>query len=271
MSKVPKFASNMKCWQNLNRLVFGEELCCPQCHRSLHQNYRGKYLWCRYDRRKYRATSYRSSWLYGMKISPRQLFILLYCWQTKRYTETTHLLAGVSYTTTQRWFGRFREQLPNPEAIDAFLEGAIQADESYFGKRRYKQQQHIVVGAKDPDTGKIALRITDSRDQESLERFVQDYVIPGSLVVTDKWWAYNELHLLGYGHESWNHSKGHFSGTNHGENIWSVSKRHARKLFGGRVLTKDLAVLCREWMARANQPELFNNPMSFLRFTLVPC
>ena len=43
------------------------------------------------------------------------------------------------------------------------LEGVVQVDESYFGKRRSKQPQHIVVGAKDTATGRIALRITDSR------------------------------------------------------------------------------------------------------------
>jgi len=204
-----------------------------------------------------------------MKLSPRQLFILLYCWQTKRYTETAYLLAGVSYTTVQRWYGRFRAQIP--EALP-LLEGIVQADESYFGKRRYKQPQHIVVGAKDPTTGCIALRITDSRELEPLEQFVQDFVAEGSLVIADKWWAYNELPLLGYDHESHNHSKGDYADTNHGENIWSVSKRHARKLFGGRILTKNLTILCQEWMARANQPELFESPEAFLRFTRdVPC
>ena len=84
----------------------------------------------------------------------------------------------------------------------------------------------------------------------------------------DKWWAYDELELLGYVHESWNHSKGRFAGTNQGENIWSVTKRHARKLFGGRILTRQLYSLCLEWIARANQPELFASPIAFLRFTM---
>ncbi|TAH35751.1 IS1595 family transposase [Candidatus Saccharibacteria bacterium] len=267
MSKVPKFASNKKCWQNLNKLVFGNEVACPQCQYSLRENYVRKYLWCRACRRKYRPTSYKGSWLYGMKLSPRQLFMLLWCWQTRKSIEATMLKAEVSYTTTARWFARFRAQLPQTAPL---LEGAIQMDESYFGKQRSKQAQHIVVGAKDPVTGHIALRITDSRDQKPLEQFVQDFITEGSLVITDKWWAYDELPLLGYGHESWNHSKGHFAGTNQGENIWSVSKRHARKLFGGRILTSDLAVLCEEWMARANQPHLFKDPLTFLRFTVVP-
>lgn len=148
------------------------------------------------------------------------------------------------------------------------LEGVVQVDESYFGKRRSKQPQHIVVGAKDTTTGRIALRITDSRDRQPLEQFVQDHIVAGSLVASDKWWAYDELELLGYAHESWNHSKGRFAGTNQGENIWSVTKRHARKLFGGRILTRQLDSLCLEWMARANQPELFASPIAFLRFTM---
>ena len=48
-------------------------------------------------------------------------------------------------------------------------------------------------------------------------------------MASDKWWAYDELELLGYAHESWNHSKGCFAGTNQGENIWSVTKRYARE------------------------------------------
>jgi len=40
-----------------------------------------------------------------------------------------------------------------------------------------------------------------------------DTVKPGSLVITDKWYAYNELPLLGYYHESHNHSKGDYTNT----------------------------------------------------------
>ncbi|RKV94019.1 MAG: hypothetical protein D8G53_11860 [Candidatus Saccharimonas sp.] len=58
-----------------------------------------------------------------------------------------------------------------------------------------------------------------------------------------------------------------FAGTNQGENIWSVTKRHARKLFGGRILARQLDSLYLEWMVRANQPELFASPIAFLRFT----
>ena len=80
------------------------------------------------------------------------------------------------------------------------FDAEVEVDESYFGKRRSKQPQHIVVGAKDTATGRIALRITDSRDRQPLEQFIQDYIVAGSLVAIDKWWAYDELELLGYAH-----------------------------------------------------------------------
>ena len=73
MSTIPKFASNKKYWQILNKLVFGDEVSCPRCHKGLHENYCNKYLWRKLCRKKYRPTSYQASWLYGMKLSPRQL------------------------------------------------------------------------------------------------------------------------------------------------------------------------------------------------------
>lgn len=271
MSNLPNIPSNKKCWQYLNKLTFGDEVCCPVCRLSLAENYRQKYLWCNRCRRKYRPTSYHGGWLYGMKLRPRQLFLLLWCWQKRKSTEATTLKAEVSYPTVDRWFARFRAHLPDTTPL---LSGVVQADESYFSKKKSKQTKYIVTGAVEPDTGRKALRITGDHDtgrsRQVIEQFIQDVVAPGSVVVSDKWYAYDELPLLGYSHESHNHSRGDYADTNMAENIWSVDKRHARKLYGGRILTKHLPALLHEWMARANHPELFHSPIDFLRVTVVP-
>lgn len=273
MSNIPNIPSNKKCWMIINRLVFGDNVCCPKCQAMLQEKYTRRYLWCRECRKKYRATSYRGGWLFGMKLSPRQLFILLWCWQQRKSLESTLLKAEVSHPTAARWFTRFRDNVPDTTPL---LEGLVQADESYFGKQKSKQPTHIVTGAIEPGGGKLALRITGDhitgRSQKVIERFIIDTVKPGSLVVTDKWYAYNDLPFLGYEHESHNHSKGDYSNTNGAERIWSIAKRHMRKLYGQRILTHQLEDLCREWMARTNKPELFTDPFTFLRFTLsVPC
>lgn len=269
MSKLPDIPGNKKCWRLLNQIVFGDSVSCPGCKAALSENYRAKYLWCTICRKKYRATAHQAGWLYGMKLSPRQFFLLLWCWQQRKSTEATMLKAEVSYRTIQRWFGRFRVHLPNELPL---LDVLVKADESYFGKKRSKQPQLIVTGAVEPHTGRKALRITgeghEGRSRAVLEQFVSDTVKPGAVVVTDKWHGYSDLPLLGYEHESHNHSVGDYADTNEAENIWSVSKRHMRKLYGGRLLTNHLEDFCREWMARANRPELFHSPAAYLRFTL---
>lgn len=272
MSKLPNLASNLKCWRTLNKLVFGDGVSCPGCGSTLVQNYKQKYLWCRLCRKKYRPTAYRSSWLYGMKLSPRQLFTLLWCWQNRKSPDTARLLAQVSYTSVQRWYERFRIHVP-PDVLEQ-LSVLVQVDESYFGKRRSAQPQIIVTGAIEPHTRRVALRITgdyiSGRRRAVLEQFVQDTTRTGSLVVTDKWYGYDELHLLGYDHEDWNHSTGQFAGTNQIEGLWSSIKRYMRKLYGC-VPTKNLESILTEWMARQNRPSLFASPENYLRATLVPC
>ena len=197
MNKLPKFHSNKKCWRILTEIVFGKNCCCPLCGTHMKTNYRTRYLWCRNCRKKYSPTSYKGSFLYGMKLTFRQLFILLWSWQQKKSPDTARLLSGVSYTTVARWYGRFREKLP-PDELEK-LSVAVQIDESYFGKLKSKQAQTIVAGAISR-AGKVRLRITNSRSQEVLEAFVEANVAQNSMVATDKWYGYDDLGLLGYIH-----------------------------------------------------------------------
>lgn len=267
MNKLPVFASNKKCWRIINNLVFGEHLACPECHRSLQPNYKSKYLWCGDCRRKYRPTAQRASWLYGTKLKPRQLFILLWCWQNRKSPDTARLLAHVSYTTVARWYSRFRYKLPESAAI--VLEQVATSDESYFGKLRSKQDQIIVAGAIALDN-QLRLQAVANRSVETLTSFVSEAVKEGALVVTDSWWGYEELELYGYSHEAWNHSLGWLAGTNPIEKVWSSLKRYLRKLYGC-VPTKYLGLILKEWEARHNFPKLFENQTNYLQATLVPC
>ena len=268
MYKLPNLAGNLKCWRKLNNIIFGDSLSCPGCEATLKENYNSKYLWCKYCRHKYRPTAYKGSWLYGMKLKPKQLFTLLWCWQNKKSPDTARLLSSLSYTTVQRWYERFRTHLPDGSAV--ILEGLVQIDESYFGKQKSKQPQTIVVGAIEQGSRNVMLRITNTRSREALEQFVQDNVKQGTMVVSDKWYGYQELPLLGYGHESWNHSIGQFSETNQIEGLWGVIKRYLRKLYGC-IPTRNLQSILNEWMARQNSKELFTSPENYLRATVVPC
>lgn len=267
MSKLPKFASNLKSWRILNNLAFGDSVSCPNCHQALDENYQAKYLWCKFCRKKYRSTAYRSSWLYGMKLQPKQLFILLWCWQNRKSPDTARLLAGVSYTSVQRWYEQFRIQLPRSDEVR--LSQLVAADESFFGKLRSKQGQEIVAGVIS-HLNQLRLVRVEQRDSETLSSFICETVKPGALVLTDEWGGYNELEGWGYGREAWNHSRGRYAGTNQIEQVWSAMKRYLRKLYGC-IPTKHLHLILKEWESRHNFPRLFNNPTNYLQATLVPC
>ena len=266
MNTLPKFHSNKKYWRTLTIMVFGEYLCCPDCGTAMKENYHCRYLWCKNCRRKHSPTAHHASWLYGMKLSFRQLFVLIWCWQYRKSPDTARLLCNVSYTTVTRWYARFRDHIP-PDQLEK-LAVSVQIDESYFGKKKSKQPQTIVVGAIS-HSGKIKLQITNSRSQEIIEDFVTSNVAKDSAIASDKWYAYNDLEILGYGyiHEAWNHAEGFLAGTNQIEGLWSRIKRYLRKLYGC-VQTTHLEAILREWEARHNQRHLFESPEGFLRCTL---
>ena len=107
MRKTSNAISDFKCWKMLNALAFYDDLNCPSCQAHMRENYANRYVWCRLCRKKYRATAHSIRWLYGMKLTPRQFFIMLWCWRHNIDQATVQLLARVSSTTSKRWYGRF--------------------------------------------------------------------------------------------------------------------------------------------------------------------
>jgi transposase-like protein len=174
------------------------------------------------------------------------------------------LATGLSYTTIARWYWRFRALVPRDDQT-ALLSGVVEVDEAWFGKKRFGGQT-IVIGAIERDTRRLRLQVIPDTEQDSLEGFLEQHVQRDSLVVTDCAAGYNDIGFLGFSHESWNHSKGHFAGTNHIEGTWSELKRYLRKLYGCIPTTK-LQLVLNEWMARHNSLRLFASPQSFLRET----
>lgn len=204
-----------------------------------------------------------ATWFRGSKLTYRQTFILLWCFQNRQSPNTARLIAGVSYTTVHRWYWRFRRQLPTatPE-----LSGIVEVDESFFGKQRYGHQA-MVVGAIERDTRRLRLQVIPDRAQDTLELFLTNAIARKSLVLTDAFAGYHDLEFYGYSHERCNHSNGHFGPTNNIENMWSVMKRYLRKLYGN-IPTKHLELILGEWMARQNQPSWFASPQAFLKATV---
>jgi transposase-like protein len=273
MSSLADIPSEIKCKQILYEIANAGLVSCV-CGQDIAWRTNNDYGWCKVCRRKIRPKA--GTWLAGSNLSVQQLLKLLHCFIWRQSPSSVINATNLSYSTIERWYKRFREHLP-PDKLDDSgqpikLSGIVEVDESYFGKRRYGHQT-IVVGAierfPDPITElrRLKLKIITDTEQETLEKFIQNTIEPGSLVVTDCHAGYNDLEFLGWPHETWNHSKGHYAGTNHIEQNWSVMKRYMRKLYGN-IPTKDLQLILNEWQARHNQPELFESPEKFLQGTI---
>jgi IS1 family transposase len=204
------------------------------------------------------------TWFHHSKLPFQKVWLLVWCWQNKKSIGATKDIVGVSYPTINRWFSRLRQALP---VISGQLSELVEMDESFFGKRRYGKQ-HLVIGAIERKTRKIRLKLIKQRDRATLEEFALQYIVGGSQINTDTWWAYNELRWIGFRHTFHNHSIGQFSETNQIESLWSAIKRHLRTVYRNLSFSAvDLQDILKEWENRQNNPRLFYNVSNYLKAT----
>lgn len=258
MSSLASIPGEARCKQVVHYLLTNQTTC-PDCRGKL--SWRREYGWCRTCRTKLRPKA--SAWFRGSKLTYRQLFLLLWCWQNRQSPGTARLAVGVSYTTVRRWYWRFRRQLP---AVLPELSGLVEVDEAFFGKQKYGAQT-MVVGAIERDTRRLRLSLIADREQDTLEAFLTSCIARSSHILTDAYSGYSDLEFYGYTHERCNHSRGHFGPTNQIENMWGVMKRYLRKLYGC-IPTTQLQLILNEWMARQNQQSWFASPQAYLKVTV---
>ena len=155
-------------------------------------------------------------------LSFRQIYALIWCWQHKRSIGEIKNILSLSYPTVSNWLRKLKRQaLP---ASQPALEGDIEVDGSYFGRRRFGRQR-LVIGAISPKTKQIRLKIIKYRNRTEAESFIQDTVKIGSIVSTDGFKGCNELPLLGYIWQNCNHSIGCFGPANRIENLLERYKK----------------------------------------------
>lgn len=199
-----------------------------------------------------------------MKLEYRQLWLLLHCWQQKVAFQTTADIAGVSTITVRRWFRRFRQHLVYASPS---LQGFVEVDEAFLGRRRYHNQR-IVLGAYERHSGQVILQAVRNREQDTTDRFLLKHVATKSTVATDSASCYEGIDaFFGYRHLVCNHSEFVFGPTNHIESIWSALKRFIRRTYH-HYHRYWLPMLLREFEARINAKELFTSPLTYLQTCL---
>ena len=155
--------------------------------------------------------------LSGKKLSFKTFLTLLFylCIRSLTNVEVSALV-GVSTKAVGEW----RTMLSNAVA-DWFLHNSsplggpgkvVEVDEAKFGKRKFSRGSYRegmwVLGGVDRETGQCFLVPCpgNARGADVLLPIIQRWVLPGSIVYTDEWGAYNNLPQHGYTHDSVSHT-----------------------------------------------------------------
>jgi len=90
------------------------------------------------------------------------------------------------------------------------LSGRVEVDETYLGGleedargRQTERKALIIIAAQEdgPGIGRIRMRRIADASASSLISFVEDVIIPGSIVHTDGWSGYSSVESKGYVHD----------------------------------------------------------------------
>lgn len=199
MTSLADTPSEARCKQLIYELLTKQKNH-PVCGERIAWKYHKDYGWCRICRVKIRPKA--RTWFRGSNLKYRQIFFLLSAWQSRQSPGSVRNATGLSYTTIQRWYGRFRQYIP-PDNGD-ILSGVVAVDESWFGKKRHGGQT-IVIGAIETDTRRLRLQVIPDADQDSIEQFLETWVSRDSHLITDAAMAYHGVEWLGYSRETHNH------------------------------------------------------------------
>jgi transposase-like protein len=259
LSQIP---TDAQIHRQLVRVVFGKSVRCPWCWKAnrVSRLEHGRKWRCGRCRKPFTLTSV--TWLRGCKLSLRHVWALLWCWQRKVPLQQAQALLNLSLPTVRRWYGLFRDHLePDFEVI---LEGAVQMDEMFT-------RGACVMGAKQKGRSGRARLVVLSQPyptKADAARFVQAHVRPGSTLCTDgggiykgieRSWPIAHLHDI--------HSRFEFEITSEIEGLWGTFRTFVRRMYH-HVTTAQLPKTVAEFEARKSNPELFGNPLNYLKKSL---
>lgn len=255
---IPSLQSNQTCmqWLACRRLLRNGmrcAVCNTDCRLNAHaaniDGYRWKCPACG-ARKSVRDGSFFS----GSHLTLQQVVILVYCWSRDMPQKDIIHEANIDEKTAVDWCNFLREECEtwlenNAEQIGGIDDNGdaieVEIDESKFFHRKYRRGQwrqgHWVFGGVERLTGRCFLVEVPDRRAVTLENLVEQYLLPGTHILSDGWAAYANLDQLAngiYTHSVVIHERNFVDPndasvhTNVVENMWMRAKRKLKRQFG---------------------------------------
>jgi len=204
------FGTEGACREYLIRLRWPEGFSCPRCSGTETWPIRAVLLQCRSC--KYQA-SVTAGTIFQDTRTPLTVWFRAIWWVTTQKNGASALglqrvLGLKSYETAWTWLHKFRRAMIRPGR--ELLSGRVEVDECYIGspedklRGRGNVDKTLVVIAAQEDgkgIGRIRFRQIPDASADTLNLFIRDSVVPGSVIHTDGWKGYSSVSSLGYTHE----------------------------------------------------------------------
>ena len=182
--------------------------------------------------RMYRCTSkccrkevgfFTGTWFEGSHLTPKEIFQMSYFWCRQTHTQNEVVFDmqrennNISRVSITEWNEFYREiclsyYIKNPIKIGG--PGlVVEIDETCISKRKYNRgrlvsNQQWFFGGVERGSGRCFIIPVERRDAATLLPIIQDYILPGSTIMSDLWAAYFNVNSLPelYTHLTVNHS-----------------------------------------------------------------
>ena len=202
---------------------------CPKCNSNLvfrpdkHQWYCNSSVRVPKTKRRrrcgYVVSDFKGSFLDETHLPPWKVLLFVNHWVRKIWDHHTVINSlKISSATSVDWRSFCSEvteyAFDNQEAIGG--EGVIvEIDESHFGKRKFDRGRPlsniwVFGGIERVSKASFIIPLVEplprERTADNLIPLIIKYIKPQSVIISDKWRAYNKLDQLGYVHKSVNHS-----------------------------------------------------------------
>jgi transposase-like protein len=205
-----RFSTEEACRDHLFELRWPSGFECPQCGHGKAWKRSDGLLEC--GGCGYKASAKAGTIFEGSR-KPLLLWFRAIWWVTSQKNGASALglqrILGIgSYQTAWMWLHKLRRAMVRPGRDK--LTGTVQVDETYIGGAKPgnrgrgadgKSLVLVVAQEKGKAVGRIRLVKINDASSDSLERAVEETVVPGAKVKTDGWKGYNGLGALGYEHE----------------------------------------------------------------------
>ena len=204
------FSTEEACREYLSRLRWPEGFRCPRCQGRKSWPVRGVLLECAECGSQ---TSVTSGTIFQDTRTPLVIWFRAMWWVTTQKNGASALglqrvLGLKSYETAWTWLHKLRRAMIRPGRD--LLTGRVEVDESYLGgleeglRGRQAEEKALIIVAVEEDgkgIGRIRLRQIPDASAASLEGFLLESIVPGSLIHSDGWKGYSGVIAQGYLHE----------------------------------------------------------------------